>query len=149
MVIHAVAIALQRRYSALMGRVEELAAMTDKGHAVSLFASAIPGAMPLQWRFYERLETANWLPHLVRQNLTAAPHRDSTAEGVGRFREWPVGSYLRRMAESPEPHVRRQVAAAVRVVASSKHPDAIRGGLEAIAAMPAAEAASLADVASE
>ena len=78
MVIRAVALALQRRYSALTGRVEEIAAMTDKGHAVSLFASEIPGAMPLQWHFYERLQTADWLPHLVRQNLTAAPQSEST-----------------------------------------------------------------------
>ena len=149
MVIRAVALALQRRYSALTGRVEEIAAMTDKGHAVSLFASEIPGAMPLQWHFYERLQTADWLPHLVRQNLTAAPQSESTAGDAGRFREWPAGSYLRRMAESPDPDVRRQVAAAVRGVASSKHPDVSRGGLEVIAALPAADAASLADVASE
>ena len=148
-VIRAVALALQRRYSALTGRVEEIAAMTDKGHAVSLFASEIPSAMPLQWHFYERLQTADWLPHLIRQNLTAAPQSESTAGGVSRFREWPVGSYLRRMAESPDPDVRRQVAAAVRGVASSRHPDVSRGGLEVIAALPGAEAASLADVASE
>lgn len=149
MVIRAVALALQRRYSTLTGRVEEIAVMPDKGHAVSLFAREIPGAMPLQWHFYERLQTADWLPHLVRQKLTAAPRSESTAGGAGRFREWPAGSYLRRMAESPDPDVRRQVASAVRGVASSRHPDVIRGGLEVIAALPAAEAASLADVASE
>lgn len=149
MVIRAVALALQRRYSALTGRVEEIAAMTDKGYAVSLFANEIPGAMPLQWHFYERLHTADWLPHLVRKKLTGAPRSESSAGGVGLFREWPVGSYLQRMAKSLDTDVRRQVIAAVRGVASSKHPDVSRGGLEVIATLPATEAASLADVTSE
>jgi len=149
MVIRAVALALQRRYSALMKRVEEIAGMPDKGHAVSLFEREIPGAMPLQWHFFEKLQTADWLPHLARQKLVGAPLSESTGGGgINRFREWPAGNYLRRMAESPDPDVRRQVAAAVRNVASSKHPDVSRGGLEVIAAMPAADAASLADVAS-
>lgn len=148
MVIRAITLALQRRYSALMQRVEEIAVMPDKGHAVTLFEREIPGAMPLQWHFFEKLQTADWLPQLARQNLIGSPLSESTGGSANRFREWPAGSYLRRMAESSDPDVRRQVAAAVRNVATSKHPDVSRGGLEVIAALPALEAAALADVAS-
>jgi hypothetical protein len=52
MVIRAVVFALQRRYRSLMRRVEELAAVPDLAQAVALFASEIPGALPLQWHFY-------------------------------------------------------------------------------------------------
>lgn len=148
MVIRAVTLALQRRYSALMQRVEEISVMQNTALAVTLFEREIPGAMPLQWHFFEKLQTADWLPHLIGQNLIGPPLSESTGGGTSRFREWPAGNYLRRMAESPDPDVRRQVATAVRNVASSKHPDVSRGGLEVIAALPAAEAASLANVAS-
>lgn len=147
MVIRAVALAMQRRYSALMKRVEEITLMRDKGHAVSLFEEEIPGALPLQWHFFERLQTADWLAPLVRRNLVGPPLSESIGGGLSRSREWPASNYLRRMAESLDPDVRRQVATAIRDVASSKHPDVSRGGMEAIAALPAADAASLVDVA--
>ncbi|AIY40141.1 hypothetical protein LT85_0983 [Collimonas arenae] len=149
MVIRAVAVALQRRYSVLMRRVEELAAMSDKSQAAKLFGAEVPSAMPLQWHFFHRLQTADWLPFLAQQKLIGPPLPELTGAGVnvGRFGEWPAGSYLRRMAESEDATVRDQVAMAVRNVAPSKHPDVRRSGMEIIAAFPAAEAASLAEVA--
>jgi hypothetical protein len=149
MVIRSVAVSLQRRYSVLMRRVEELAAMPDKGQAAKSFSAEVPGAMPLQWHFFQRLQTADWLPYLAQQNLIGPPLAELRGTGVnsGRFGEWPAGSYLRRMVESDDANVRGQVAVAVRNVASSKHPDVRRGGLDIIAALPAAEAASLAEVA--
>ena len=149
-VIRAVVLALRRRYTALMRRVEEIAAMTDKGRAVTLFKQEIPNAMPLQWHFFRRIEAVDWLPHLVKEGVIGPPLSEALAAGGdgSRLREWPAGDYLRRVAESSDPDVRRQVAAAVRNVAASRHPDVSLGGLETIAALPAAEAASLADVAS-
>lgn len=149
MVIRAIAVALQRRYSVLMRRVEELAAMSDKGQAAKSFSAEVPGAMPLQWHFFQRLQTADWLPYLAQQNLFGPPLPElrGTGDNTGRFGEWPAGSYLRRMAESEDTAVRALVAVAVRNVASSKHPDVRRGGLDIIAVLPAAEAASLAEVA--
>ena len=149
MVLRAVALALERRYSVIMRRVEEIAAMSNKAQAAKLFAAEVPGAMPLQWHFYQRLTTADWLPHLLTQRLMGPPLPEfgGTAVNAGRFGEWPAGSYLRRMAESAVANVRGQVATAVRNVASSKHPDVRRSGLDIIATLPATEAASLVDVA--
>jgi hypothetical protein len=90
-VIRAVAIALQGGYVALMRRVEELAAMTDRAQAVTLFAKEIPGALPLQWHFFQRLQTGDWLPHLAREELLGEPlasSEDGAGEGM-RFRQWP------------------------------------------------------------
>lgn len=149
MVIRAVALSLQRCYSLLMRRVEELAAMSDKGEAADLFRAEVPGAMPLQWHFFQRLQTPDWLPLLVKRKLIGPPLPGLTGTGInaGRYGEWPAGSYLRRMAESEDSTVRGRVAMAVRNVASSKHPDVRRSGMDIIAAFPAAEAACLAEVA--
>ncbi|MEF2270583.1 hypothetical protein V3C40_27705 [Janthinobacterium sp. LS2A] len=149
MVIRAVALSLQRCYSVLMRRVEELAAMSDKEQAADLFRAEVPGAMPLQWHFFQRLQTPDWLPLLVKLKLIGPPLPGLTGTGInaGRYGEWPAGSYLRRMAESEDSTVRGLVAMAVRNVASSKHPDVRRSGMDIIAAFPAAEAACLAEVA--
>lgn len=148
-VVRAITVALQRRYSALTRRVDEIAAMPATERAVTLFAREIPGAMPLQWHFFVQLQSADWLPHLLKQGLIGPPLSESTGGSTGGLREWPAGDYLRRMAESPEPETRRLVASAIGNVAPSKHPDVRLGGLEAIAALPAAESATLAVVASE
>lgn len=148
-VVRAVTLALQRRYSALTRRVDEIAAMPPTERAVTLFAREIPGAMPLQWHFFAQLQSADWLPHLLKQDLVGPPLSESTGGSTGGLREWPAGNYLRRMAESPEPQTRRLVATAIGKVAPSKHPDVRLGGLDAIAALPPAEAATLAAVASE
>ncbi|MDE2284387.1 MAG: hypothetical protein KGK33_07210 [Hyphomicrobiales bacterium] len=148
-VIRALAVALQGRYVALMRRVEELAAMTDRKQAARLFAAEIPGALPLQRHFFDRLQTADWLPHLAKQGLFAEPLAgpDEGASGGMRFRQWPAGNYLLRMAKSPDAATRQGVADALRNVGSSKHPDVQYDGLEILAALPPAEAAPLADLA--
>ena len=56
-----------------MRRVEQLAAMKNVDEAVKLFEKEIPGALPLQWHFYENLTSEAWLPHLVRRNLIGEP----------------------------------------------------------------------------
>jgi hypothetical protein len=148
-VIRAVAIALQGRYVALMRRVEELTAMQNRAHAVALFASEIPGALPLQWHFFQRLQTGDWLPHLARERLLGEPLAGSH-EGAGegmRFRQWPAGNYLLRMAESPDATTRNGVVQALRAVASSSHPDIHHDGLEILAALPPADSAQLSDLA--
>ncbi len=33
----------------------------------------IPGALPLLWNFFNKLETPDWLPHLAKRNLLSAP----------------------------------------------------------------------------
>ena len=148
-VIRAVAVALQGRYVALMRRVEQLAAMADRKQAAKLFASEIPGALPLQRHFFEKLQAADWLPHLAKQGLFGEPLAgpDEGASGGMRFRQWPAGNYLLRMAKSPDAVTRRGVAEALRKVASSKHPDVQYDGLEILAALPPEESAPLADLA--
>ena len=81
-VIRAVAVALQGRYVALMHRVEELAALPNRAQAVTLFANEIPGALPLQWHFFQRLQSGDWLPHLARERLLGEPLA-SSEEGAG------------------------------------------------------------------
>jgi len=148
-VIRAVAVALQGRYVTLMHRVEELAATADRKQAAKLFASEIPGALPLQRHFFEGLQTADWLPHLAKQGLLGEPLAgpDEGASGGMRFRQWPAGDYLLRMAKSPDSVTRRGVAEALRKVGSSKHPDVQYDGLEILAALPPEQSAPLADLA--
>jgi hypothetical protein len=148
-VIRAVAIALQGRYAALMRRVEELIAMPDPAQAAMLFVREIPGALPLQWYFFDKLQTPTWLPYLAAEGVLGEPlHTPEEANRPGlRFRQWPAGKYLLRFAGSTDPEIRRGVAAALRNVASSQHPDVQQQGLEIIAALPADEAAALSDLA--
>jgi len=47
--------------------------MSDRKQAVKLFASEIPGALPLQRHFFDKLQTAEWLPHLAKQGLFGEP----------------------------------------------------------------------------
>jgi hypothetical protein len=148
-VIRAVAVALQNRYVALMRRVEELAGMQDRSQAVALFASEIPGALPLQWHFFQRLQTGDWLPHLAKARLLGEPFadtRDEAGEGM-RFRQWPAGNYLLRMAASDDAATRTGVVEALRKVASSSHPDIHHDGLEILAALPPEDSAQLSDLA--
>jgi hypothetical protein len=51
--------------------------------------------------------------------------------------------YLIRMASSKDATIRKIVERALRALASSAHPDVQRLGLDAIAALPAYEAAAL------
>jgi hypothetical protein len=146
-VIRAIAVALQSRYSALMRRVEELAAMSDKGHAVSLFEKEIPGALPLQWHFFKTLQTPDWLPHLARENLLGEPISGShEGEGSRLFRQWPAGDYLLRMAQSSDAPTRKLVVEAIRNIAFSRHADVQHHGIDIIAALPPEESAPLSDI---
>lgn len=146
-VIRAVAVALEGRYVVLMRRVEELTALPNRSEAVALFASEIPGALPLQKHFFERLQSGDWLPHLARARLLGEPLADSATGGEMRFRQWPAGGFLLRMAASDNAVTRKGVADALRSVASSLHPDIHENGLEILAALPAEESAPLSDLA--
>ena len=148
MVVRGLAIALQGRYSALMRRVEQLAAMKNVDEAVKLFEKEIPGALPLQWHFYENLTSEAWLPHLVRRNLIGEPlSRAYQGNAASWLRRSPAGRYLLMMAKSSNLATRRCVAQAIRDVAGSKHPDVYQNGLQIIAALPPEEAAALSDIA--
>jgi len=146
-VIRSVVVALRGHYAALMRRVQALVAMPDRGHAVKLFAKEIPGAMQLQWYFFRSITTGDWLEPLMRQGLLGEPPR-FTEEGEGRlYGEWPAGDYLLRMAGSDDARTRQRVIAALQAVAEADHPDILSGGITILAALPPAEAASLADLA--
>ena len=145
-VIRAVAIALEGRYVAMTQRVEALAAMADRDKASKMFASEIPGALPLQWHFFERLTTGDWLPHLEARGLLAEPLPNAEVS-IHQHRQWPAGIYLLQMAKSPDDATRQGVARAMRAVANSRHPDVCRLAFDILAALPAAEAAPLVDLA--
>jgi len=148
-VIRAIAVALEGRYVALMRRVEELAAMPNRALAVAAFASEIPGALPLQWHFFHRLTTGDWLPHLMQKELLGEPLygvEESNIHGA-HYRQWPAGNYLHRMASSTDATTRSAVVEALREVANSPHPDIRHYGMEILAALPSEEAASLTDIA--
>lgn len=136
-IIRAVLEALQRQYLKLVLRVDELLAMPEKRQSVKLFAREIPGADPLQCRFYDKLDTGDWLEILTEQQLLEAPLWDPNEDPARlRYRNWPAGSYLTRMASSSEPHTRKKVLAAIRKVADSDHPAIQQCGLEILAALP-------------
>lgn len=146
LVLRSIVVTLQKRYSALMQRVEQIAAMSDHSRAVRIYEREIPGALPLQWHFFQAIESAQWLPHLLERNLTDEP-LSAIDVGTKYFCEWPVGHYLLKMAKGVDTEVQQFVATAIRKVAPSKHPDVRNQGLEIIAALPPAEMAKLVDVA--
>jgi hypothetical protein len=143
-VVRGLMIALEPRFSAMTQRAEALAAMIPISRAVKLFAKEIPGSLPLQWHFYQVLTTPGWLPFLIERNLTSAPVHEP-ALGM-TFRQWPVGIYLLRMAKLHDGTTPVLVAGALRTVADSKHRDVRQQGFDIAAALPSAEAASVADI---
>ncbi|MDE2462089.1 MAG: hypothetical protein KGO02_00025, partial [Alphaproteobacteria bacterium] len=149
-VMRGLMIALQGKYAALMRRVDELAAMADRGAAVASFVKEIPGALPLLWHFFNQLQSPDWLPHLAKHNLLAAPTLppDEDAEGEGLLlRQWPAGRYLLRMANSSESETRALIVQALRDADTSQHPDVQQMGMEVLASLPPDDAASLLDLA--
>lgn len=143
MVMRDLMIALQGRYTALIRRIDQLAAMRNRGAAVTKFSREIPGALPLLWHFFNKLETPDWLPHLVQRKLLAAPPSPVGEPRTDSFlREWPAGRYLLRMAQSSDPKARVQVVDALREASASDHPDVQDLGIEILAALPANEAAA-------
>jgi len=138
-------IALQGKYAAFMQRIDQLVAMPDRAAAVTSLSKEIPGALPLLWHFFNRLETPDWLAHLAKRNLLAAPlSLADEAAGDGSFlRQWPASRYLLRMAKSSDAKARAPIADTLRSAAASTHPDVQQMGLEILAALPANEAAPL------
>jgi hypothetical protein len=138
LVVREVVRALRAKYSALMLRVEELTAMSDKGHAVALFEDEIPGAPPLQWHFFQRLDGDQWLPHLANKRLLRPPsvHAISTFP----FGPWPAGGYLLRITTSADPDTRQGVVQALRESVDAFRPDVRSMAIEILAKLPADEA---------
>jgi hypothetical protein len=150
-VIRSLMIALQGRYAAFMQRIDQLVAMPDRGAAVSSFSREIPGALSLLWYFFNKLDAPEWLPHLTKRNLLAAPQsQKDERSGDGTFlRQWPAARYLLRMAKSSSPKARALVVDTLRNVSASTHPDVQEMGLEILAALPPDEAAPLVNLAEE
>jgi hypothetical protein len=147
-VIRAVVVALRSRYTILMRRVETLASSTDYSFAVKAFANEIPGAMPLQWHFFQHLETGDWLPHLIAAGLIAEPLALTESPEKGRnFGPWPLGHYLLKMAKSANASTRENVVKALRLISASNHPAILTQGIVILAALPPSEAAGLANLA--
>jgi hypothetical protein len=144
-VVRALAVQLQDRYAPLMRRAKEIAAMPP-ADGIKLFVSEIPGAIQLHLYFYENLPSDEWLPFLEEEGLLREPLPDAQISSVLRLWAWPVGRYLVRMASSDNAATRKIVERALRALKSSTHPDVQRLGLDIIAALPAGEAATLADV---
>jgi hypothetical protein len=143
-VIRTVAIALEGKYLSLLRRVEQLALMDDHGKAAKLFAQEIPGALPLQRHFFQRLHTGSWLPPLMAQGLLHEPLWDAEdRENNARFTDWPAGEYLVRMAGSGDDVTRKNVVAALVALGSSEHPAVRSSGLAVLAALPISESANL------
>jgi hypothetical protein len=135
---------LQDHYVALTRRAEEIAGMRP-AEGVKVFRREIPGAIPLQRHFYQRL-SEEWLPFLEKEGLLGEPIPDEEMADISRLRAWPAGQYLVHMASTGGEETRKVVARVLREVQSSTHPDVQHTGLEAVAALPAAEAAELVDV---
>lgn len=143
-VMRAVATQLQDRYAPFMRRAKEIADMKP-AVGIKRFIQEIPGAIPLQVHFYDNLPEA-WLPYLEAKGLLGEPLPDAQMSDVLRLPGWPVGRYLVRMASSKDAATRKIVESTLRGLKSSTHPDVQRFGLDIIAALPAGEAAPLADV---
>src|ERR1700692_4955203 len=143
-VIGELAVALQSRYVALIKRAGQIAAMPS-ARGVLAFVDEIPGAPQLQHHFYERIASEDWLPALQKRGLLGEPLFGPEENEAG-FRQWPVGRYLLKMAGSPNAPTRAIVVDAIRSLAATTHPDVRFSAMEIVAALPAEEAASLADV---
>lgn len=64
MVLQGILTALQRHYANILKRVAVIAGMTNYAQATRLFEKEIPGALPLQWHFYQSISSPLWLPQL-------------------------------------------------------------------------------------
>jgi hypothetical protein len=148
-VMRGLMIQLQRQYAHFMKRIDELVADENCARAAKSFSKEIPGALPLLWHFFNNLQSPDWLPHLAKLNLLAAPQSPSeeTERDALPLREWPAGRYLQRMAARGDAKAQHRVAEALRAVGPSTHPHVLQSCTEIIAALPAAEAALLVDLA--
>ena len=80
---------------------------------------------------------------LIRDHLGDLDELD--AEGR-RFRDWPVGDYLLRMAKSAEQGPRHLVYDALLNTSDTKSPEVRRKAMEIMSALPAVEASRLAHI---
>lgn len=143
-VVGELATALQTRYVSLVRRAGQIAAMPPT-RGVIAFVDEIPGAPQLQHHFYERLESEDWLPALRQRGLLGEP-LFGPEENEDGFRQWPVGRYLLKMAKSPNASTRAIVVDALRALAGTTHPDVRLATMEIVSALPADDAAALAEV---
>jgi hypothetical protein len=143
-VIRGVMIALQGKYSAFMQRATQLASMPDRTAASALFVKEIPGSLPLLWHFFNQLQTADWIPHLAKRNLLAAPSNpDDIAAGDLLLRQWPAGRYLLCMAQTGDAAAVPHIVDALCRVFPSTHADVRKMGMEILAALPPDQSAPL------
>ena len=145
LVLGGILVALQKHYAAFLKRVETIAAMLDKVKAVSLFAAEIPSSMPLQWHFYQTIQSPDWLPLLLDRQLVREPLVDEESE-VTDYGPWPIGHYLLSVAKAGDAKGIPHLAKALRTIQGSSHPAVKRSGLEVIAALPAEDANDLVDI---
>ena len=148
-VIRAILVAIRSRYALLTRQVRTLVDLGNHARAVNSFKSKIPGALPLQWDFYQRLTTEAWLPHLMKAELLGEPLASppESAKQGRYFGEWPAGSYLLRMAASPDQKTHKLVVEALQAVRGSDHPDVSQTGIAILAALPADVSAPITDIA--
>jgi hypothetical protein len=145
-VIRGVMIALQGKYAAFMQRATQLSAMPDRDAAIALFVKEIPGSLPLLWHFFNQLRTPDWIPHLAKRNLLAAPSNpDDIASGDLLLRQWPAGRYLLRMAQSGDAAAVPDIVEALRRIFPSTHADVRQMGMEILATLPPDQSAPLVD----
>jgi hypothetical protein len=147
-VLRSVLIALRPRYTSLMQHVDQIAAISDRAKAVKIFKSEISAAPPLQWRFFNQLQSGDWLPRLLEAGLLGGPPSLllQEAEEPRRFGLWPAGSYLERMAASTDAATRAGVAKALRALPSELHPEILEQVIKIAGALPAPEIVSLVDL---
>lgn len=148
-VVRGISVELQKQYTALVRRVDAILSMSDKVRATKIYASEIPGALPLQWHFFKGLQSNDWLPCLIERNLLGAPlaaFKEDKDTGLS-IAEWPAGDYLLRMAKEPDAGTRRLVIDALKAVSSSNHSDIRRMGIEILEALPSEESGPHADTA--
>ncbi len=144
-----VATALRGRYSALMRRVEVLATSANHAKAAKEFRKEIPGAMPLQWHFFNMLTDARWLQPLLSEGLLSEPLMGSALDDGGPryYGNWPAGGYLKRMAASSDRATREGVFKALDGLATSTNPEVLRDVIAVLSILPPAEAATRAELA--
>jgi hypothetical protein len=114
--------------------------------AVRLYEREIPGALPLQWHFFQAIQDSQWLPHLLERKLAGEPLTVIDGAGTNGFREWPIGHYLLHVAKGNDRVAHLLVVEAIRRVASSRHPDVRQQGQEIAAALTPDISVGLADV---
>ena len=147
LLVRELALAAQRRFRRFMKRATDLALETERARAVRQFKAEIPGALPLQWAFFQALESADWLTFLADADLLRDPPLPDFELGANvLMREWPIGQYLLRMASASDAVTRLAVASAVRDVQYSQHLDVRYWVFEILRVLPVVEAMQLLDV---